>query len=115
MQGWKMFDLKWLRVFPEHAEIREGSTVAIIAKHLEFYSINLSRIVYVCDSEGPLGTFGFAYGTLLEHAETGEERFEIVAFSMPRAPLARIGYPISRILQRRFGRKSLAAMKRAVR
>jgi uncharacterized protein (UPF0548 family) len=128
LQGWEMFHIEWLRIFPESAEIRQGSEVAVVVEHLGFYSINLSRIVYLVDSEGPISTFGFAYGTLLEHAETGEERFtvsfdrsddsvwyEIVAFSKPKAVLARIGYPFSRILQRKFGRASLAAMTKAVR
>jgi hypothetical protein len=71
---------------------------------------------------------GFASGTLLEHAETGEERFtvswdrsdnsvwyEIVAFSKPRAVLAKLGYPFSQKMQRKFGRASLGAMMKAVR
>jgi len=128
LQRWQMFDLEWLRVFPRSAEIRQGSTVAVIVAHLGFYSINLSRIVYLVDSEGPINTFGFAYGTLLEHAETGEERFtvswdrsddsvwyEIVAFSKPRAVVAKLGYPLSRMMQRKFGRASLAAMTKPVR
>jgi uncharacterized protein (UPF0548 family) len=127
LQRWQMFDRSWLRVFPEDVEIREGAAVAVVAAHLGFYSINLCRIVCLVDSEGPVSTFGFAYGTLLEHAESGEERFtvswnksddsvwyEIVAFSRPRAVLARIGYPISRMMQRKFGRTSLAAMMRVV-
>lgn len=124
MKAWKMFDRAWLRVFPENAQIHQGSTVAIVAFHCGFYSINVCRIVYVLDSEEQPGLFGFAYGTLSEHAESGEERFtvtrdasddsiwyEIVAFSRPRALLARIGYPISRAMQRRFARSSLAAMR----
>src|SRR6266542_2299273 len=60
------------------------------------------------------------------HAEQGEERFtveydvqteevwyDLFAFSRPRDPLARFGYPFSRHLQKRFARESLAAMKRA--
>jgi uncharacterized protein (UPF0548 family) len=128
LQRWEMFHIEWLRIFPERAEIRQASEVAVVVAHLGFYSINLSRIVYLVDSEGPTSTFGFAYGTLLEHAETGEEQFtvswnrsddsvwyKIVAFSKPRAVLARLGYPFSRRMQRKFGRVSLAAMMKAVR
>ena len=74
-----------------------------------------------------MNRFGFAYGTLDDHMETGEERFsvefrreddsvwyDLFAFSRPRHPLARVGRPISRMLQRRFARDSLAAMTRAV-
>ncbi len=126
VRRWEMFERGWLRVFPDAAEIREGSTVAVVAAHLGFYSINVSRIVYTLDEDGPLARFGFAYGTLGDHAESGEERFtvswdragnavwyDIVAFSRPRAVLARLGYPLGRALQKRFGRASLAAMARA--
>jgi uncharacterized protein (UPF0548 family) len=71
--------------------------------------------------------FGFAYGTLPGHAESGEERFtvewheadgavwyDILAFSRPRRLLARLGYPLARRLQKRFARDSAAAMRRAV-
>jgi len=127
LQSWEMFNMKWLRIFPAGAEIRQGQAVAVIVAHLGFYSINLSRIVYLCNSQGPIRTVGFAYGTLVEHAETGEERFtvswdrsddsvwyEIVAFSKPRATLARLGYPFGRAMQKRFGRASLAAMVKSV-
>jgi uncharacterized protein (UPF0548 family) len=67
--------------------------------------------------------YGFAYGTLSEHAERGEERFavewnreddtvwyDILAFSRPRKYLALMAYPLSRLLQRRFAVASKAAM-----
>jgi uncharacterized protein (UPF0548 family) len=124
----EMFDRSWLRVFPDNAEIRKGAAIAVVASHFGFYSINLCRIVYVIDCEGAIYEFGFAYGSLRQHAESGEERFtiswdrsdntvwyEIAAFSKPRAFLARIAYPISRMTQRKFGRASLAAMMQAVR
>jgi hypothetical protein len=82
------------------------------------------RIVYVVDEAD---RFGFAYGTLPAHAETGEERFtvewdeqddavwyDILAFSLPQQLLARLGYPFARRLQKRFARDSPAAMLRAV-
>jgi uncharacterized protein (UPF0548 family) len=72
--------------------------------------------------------YGFAYGTLADHMATGEERFtvewrradhsvwyDILAFSRPRHPLARVGLPFGRALQRRFARDSMAAMHRAMR
>ena len=40
---------------------------------------------------------------------------DILAFSRPNHVLARLGYPVVRRLQRRFGRDSAAAMLRAVR
>ena len=85
--------------------------------------MNAARIVYVVDEDGPIYRYGFAYGTLVEHAESGEERFTvewdraddnvwyvILAFSRPQKMLARLGYPMSRMLQRRFAEASKAAM-----
>ena len=76
---------------------------------------------------GPIGKFGFAYGTLPGHVESGEERFlvewdrgddgvwyDILAFSRPNHILTRLGYPVVRRLQKRFGRDSAASMLRAV-
>ena len=95
---------------------------------LALWSLNACRIVYVVDESQPIRRFGFAYGTLPDHVESGEERFvvewdeasdevwyDIFAFSRPRHPLIRLGNPYMRRLQQRFGRESAAAMARAVR
>jgi hypothetical protein len=79
------------------------------------------------DEEGPVKQYGFAYGTLREHAESGEEQFtvewhkadtavwyDILAFSCPQQLLARLGYPFARRLQKWFARDSAVAMRRAV-
>ncbi len=97
--------------------------VAISVEHFGFHSLNAARIVYVVDDDGPICRYGFAYGTLTEHAERGEERFTvewnrsegsvwyaILAFSRPQKALAKLGYPMSRTLQRRFAEASKAAM-----
>jgi hypothetical protein len=70
--------------------------------------------------------FGFAYGTLTNHAESGEELFEVFvdgrsgqvmyrirAMSWPQTVVTRIGRPIVRLLQARLRRDSIAAMRRA--
>jgi uncharacterized protein (UPF0548 family) len=82
--------------------------------------------VYRVGDDEPDRRFGFAYGTLSNHAELGEEIFEVAlnpetgdvtyrihAASRPRAILARVGYPIARLFQARFRRDSAEAMKRA--
>jgi uncharacterized protein (UPF0548 family) len=79
------------------------------------------------DEAGPVARFGFAYGTLPGHAESGEERFlvewdrtddavryDVLAFSRSRHPLARLSYPLTCRTQRRFARDSAVAMLRAV-
>ena len=116
---WKMFDMPWIDLCWPDTPIEPGSTVAVVISHFGFWSVNLSRIVFVEDPSS------FAYGTLAEHAESGEEKFsviwnasddsvwyDIVAFSKPNHALAKIGYPLARLLQKRFARDSVAAMKR---
>ena len=84
--------------------------------------------VYVVDESEPNCKFGFAYGTLPGHVESGEERFliewnradnsvwyDILAFSKPNHFLTRLGYPVVRRMQKRFARDSAAAMLNAVR
>jgi uncharacterized protein (UPF0548 family) len=97
-------------------------------KHFGFWSLNFCRIVYVIEEDGPVRRFGFAYGTLTEHAERGEERFtvewdrasdvvsyEIMSFSRPGNWKTRMGYPVATRLQDDFARSSVDAMARAVR
>jgi uncharacterized protein (UPF0548 family) len=127
LRNWKQFDLGWVSIVPSDTAIAVGAVVAVRAHTFGFWSLNACRIVYVVDDEGPVKKFGFAYGTLPDHVECGEERFtieqhadgsvfyDIFAFSHPRQLLVKTGAPIARGLQRRFVRDSLAAMKRAVR
>ncbi|HZU24865.1 MAG TPA: DUF1990 domain-containing protein [Bryobacteraceae bacterium] len=74
VREWKMFDLGWLRVDPPGATIVEGTQVAVVIRHFGFWSVNWSQIVYIVDEDR---RFGFAYGTLMDHAESGEERFTV--------------------------------------
>jgi uncharacterized protein (UPF0548 family) len=128
LRQWKMFDVPGIRLFWPDAPIQPETAVAVLVKHLEFWSINCCKIVYVIDEDGPIRRFGFAYGTLPEHAEQGEERFalewdrtsdlvcyEILSFSRPGNTAVKIAYPLARCLQRRFSRNSLAAMAKAAR
>jgi uncharacterized protein (UPF0548 family) len=105
-----------------------GTVVAVLIRHLGFWSLNGCRVLYHVDSAEGAARFGFAYGTLTNHAEGGEELFEVFvdpetdevmyrirATSWPRATLARVGYLIVRLLQARFRRHSAAAMKLALR
>src|SRR5215471_3577353 len=122
---WRHFDLGWVELYPRPAPVAPGTTVAILIRHAGLWSLNGCRVVYsVGDAHV---SAGFAYGTLTNHAEMGEEIFqvslaadseevtyEIRAVSKPRAALARIGYPYVRLCQSRFRRDSLAAMRRAV-
>ena len=124
LRAWRMFDVNWARLVPAGAPAEEGTTVGVLARHYGFWSLNVSRVVYGFEEDGAVRRRGFAYGTLPEHAESGEERFaveqhedgsvfyDLYAFSRPNHPLAKVGRPVARGLQRRFARNSLAAMVR---
>jgi uncharacterized protein (UPF0548 family) len=126
IRAWRMFSMPWVKLHWQSAPIVVGTDIAVSVHPFGFYSLNACRIVYLVDEEGPVKRFGFAYGTLAEHAESGEERFsiewigaddtvwyDILAFSRPRQMLARLGYPLSRSLQKRFAEASMAAMIKA--
>lgn len=127
IESWKMFDMPWVELHRPNTPIEVGRSVAIVIKHFGFWSLNAARIVYVIEESGDVERFGFAYGTLAEHGETGEERFsvelhrssgevwyDLYAFSKPNHFLAKLGYFLSRRLQRQFAAESKLAMRRAV-
>ena len=129
LRDWKQFDLGWVTVAPAKQPLEVGTTVAVQAKAFGLWWVNAARIVYTVDeTQGQKARYGFAYGTLPDHVERGEERFtvewkkdeddsvwyDIYAFSRPQHPLTRLGFPLTRMLQRRFVRDSLAAMQSAL-
>ena len=125
VREWRMFDMPWVELCWPITPIDKERTVAILIRHFGFYSLNAARIVYTIDEDT---WFGFAYGTLEDHGESGEERFSVLfdersgdvvydlfAFSRPNHSLAKLGYPLTRMLQKRFAADSQQAMLRAVR
>jgi uncharacterized protein (UPF0548 family) len=128
LRSWQQFQLGWVDAWPRDTPIDRGRVVAVMGRALGWWWLNACRIVYVVDESGPITRFGFAYGTLPGHVESGEERFlvewdrgdggvwfDILAFSRPSHPLTRLGYPFVRRFQKRFGRDAAASMLRAVR
>ena len=127
--AWKHFDIGWVELFSERPCAADGAVVAVLIRHLGFWSLNGARVLYsVGGGTDGEARIGFAHGTLTNHAESGEELFEVFvdgasgnvmyrirAVSSPQAALARIGQPIARVLQSRFRRDSASAMKRATR
>lgn len=122
---WKHFDIGWAELFPKRSSIEMGTVVAVQFNHLGFWSLNGCRVVEPFDMRGELER-GFVYGTLTNHAECGEELFQvcfrpetgdvlyrILAVSKPRATLARLGYPFVRFLQARFRRDSARILRQA--
>jgi uncharacterized protein (UPF0548 family) len=126
IRRWEMFRIGWVELCWPSAPIVPGTTVAVLARALCLWTLNACRVVYAVEEAGEVERFGFAYGTLLDHAESGEERFmvewrreddsvwyDLLAFSRPRRLSARLGRFYARRLQRRFARDSLRAMERA--
>jgi uncharacterized protein (UPF0548 family) len=121
-----MFDMPWVQLCWQYAAIEPDQTVAILVSHFALWSLNACRIVYVLEEHSTVEKYGFAYGTLAEHQEIGEERFtvefnlddgsvwyDLYAFSRPRLA-ARLAYPYSRSRQKRFAKDSMEAMRRFV-
>jgi uncharacterized protein (UPF0548 family) len=127
LQRWQQFQLGWVEAWSPQTPLESGQVVAIMGWAVGLWWLNSCRIVYSVDDREPITKFGFAYGTLPGHLESGEERFliewdrntdkvwyDILAFSRPNHFLARLGYRTVRGKQKRFGRDSAAAMFRAV-
>jgi len=124
LRRWEQFHLGWVEAWSPDTPIRADEVVAVMGHAAGMWWLNACRIVYVIDEARK---YGFAYGTLPGHVESGEERFmvewnraddsvwfDILAFSKPNHLLTRLGYPVVRRAQKRFGRESAAAMLRAV-
>ncbi len=123
LEQWEQFNLGWLEAYSPEMGIQAGEVMAVLAHVIGLWWLNACRIVYVVDEVEPVQRFGFAYGTLPDHAAIGEERFlvewnqadnsvwyDILSFSRARHILARLGYPMFRRKQKQFGRESAAAM-----
>jgi uncharacterized protein (UPF0548 family) len=120
LKNWRHFELGWVTIAPRGEVVEVGATVAVKARAFGTWSLSATRVVYVIDEAR---RFGFAYGTLPDHVEKGEERFmvewlpddtvwyDILAFSRPRHPLVRLSAPLARRLQKQFARDSLNRMK----
>ena len=121
---WQQFDLGWVQVLNPSAEIAPGQLVRVEVHTACLWSMSLNRIVETVDAPS---RFGFMYATTALHVEQGQERFvikfdpsnEVVSYlieavSRPRHPLARLAYPFSRAMQRRFATNSHARLRRCI-
>ena len=125
VRRWEMFRIGWVEIQGAEAPLAPGLVVGPLAHACGVWFLNACRVVYLIEEER---RFGFAYGTLPAHAESGEERFsvewreeddsiwyDLLAFSQPGQWLTRLGQPMVRRLQKRFAKASMAAMMEAVR
>jgi len=122
LKKWRHFEMGWVVIVPPGVHVEVGATVAVKARAYGTWSLSAARVVYMIEESR---RFGFAYGTLPDHVEKGEERFlvewlpddtvwyDILAFSQPQHPLVKLAFPLARRLQKRFARDSLRRMKLA--
>ncbi len=122
LRGWKAHVGAGVEIVPDDARVTVGETVLLVIKTAGFWAAAPCRVVYVVDEPN---RFSFAYGTLPGHPEQGEaamivERneiggvvFRIVSFSRTVDPLARLGSPITRLIQRRVTNRYVQALATA--
>jgi len=119
---WQMFPKAWTIIYPKNVPQAVGQDVSVMIQLGPIYWLNGARVVY---NYNEINRYGFAYGTLTSHAEKGEELFMLErnekgevffvleAFSLPQHPLAKLGAPFVRLLQKRFAKAAQAAIKEA--
>src|SRR5262249_13268581 len=71
LRRWEEFRTGWTELYWPETPVEKGRVIAVLAWVYGLWSLNACRIVYVVDEPA---CYGFAYGTLQGHAETGEER-----------------------------------------
>ena len=124
---WQHYRFDWIELHRPDVNPEPDQTVGVLARALGLWVLSACRVVYVVEEEGPLRRFAFAYGTLPEHAESGEERFQvewhpeddsvwydILAFSRPNQFFSWLAFPYVRRKQKQFARDSMLAMKAAL-
>jgi uncharacterized protein (UPF0548 family) len=106
--GWQMHRSAGLAVAASATRAATGVLVVLRAGWGPLSVVMPCRVVYTVDTADRRG---FAYGTLPGHPEKGEEAFtvqltedgdvrvRIRAFSRPASALARVGGPVTRIVQ----------------
>ncbi len=127
LQNWQHYRFDWIELYRPDDAPAQHQNVGVLARALGLWVLVACRIVYVVDEDQPMRRFAFAYGTLPEHAECGEERFQvewhasddsvwydILAFSRPHQLFAWLSYPYVRHKQKQFAKESMRAMKAAL-
>lgn len=119
LQQWVAHRGSGVEVFPADVELAPGSIVALVTRQLGLWILAACRVEALVDEPS---RFGFVYATLPDHPACGYESFvvrrdgddvvfEIDVVSRPGVPLARIGAPVARLLQRNAANAYLDAME----
>jgi uncharacterized protein (UPF0548 family) len=127
LRKWAMFRLKWVEFCWPDVTLKPGINIAILGQVKQVWFLNVSRIVYCLDEDGPKSRFGFGTGTLPGHVVRGEERFvvewdrkdggvwyELLSFSQESHPIVAVSGNLH-AAQKRFAQESGGAMVRFMR
>jgi uncharacterized protein (UPF0548 family) len=127
LRQWRQFEVGWVELCWPTTTPAAGALVGVMAHVWGVWALSVSRIVTVINETGPQWRYAVIYGTLPQHAETGEERFqiewdrsddsvwyEVQAFYRPHHPLVRWTWPLVGHVPRKFVRESAAAIQRAI-
>jgi len=126
-RSWRQFNMDWVQLYYPDTPLEAGRDVVVVARSFGVWTGSACRIVYVLHEGAmdahPWKRFGFAYGTLEQHVESGEERFllewntetkevfySIFSFSAQNLWFTKLGYPVARYFQKTFHRDSLKAL-----
>jgi len=126
--SWSQFDMSWVFPHDRSVPIEVGANFAFTSRHMGLWSVHVCRIVHTIDDvQSGVRRYGFAYGTLEQHAVRGEElflleldevsgevRFVIQKFSKPAMWIARMAAPLTRHLQAKFTHDALRRFEREV-
>lgn len=130
VRRWQLHRRQGYRVAPDDPPVEVGTVVAVDVPLAALHVIATCRIAWVVDEPD---RFGFGYGTLPIHPESGEEAFvveretggidgdpgdvrlAITAFSRPRYALVRLAGPVARRQQARATQGYLDALAGHVR
>lgn len=128
IRKWVIFPSDLVSTVRLSDEVVSGTVLAVVCHTAGVWVVCPTRIISVTDGYADgAHRFGFTYGTLPGHVESGEERFQvewdettgsvtyhIEAVSRPNHPLCWLSYPYARLMQRRFRERSGAAISKFV-
>ena len=122
LEAWAVYP-GWMTLEPHPAPVQREVCVAFVTGIAPVWTASAVRITEV---ERSARRFAFTLRTLPQHALTGTERFcvyrdeqdavwyELTALSKPQHPLAQLGAPAVRLVQRRFARDSVRSLRKFI-
>lgn len=122
LMRWHVHEVAGLRVAASAPRVEQDAVVEMFLGPRLLRVRAVCRVVHVIDEPDRIG---FAYGTLPGHPESGEEafilervhgvtRFTVRAFSRPVTRLARLGGPVTSLVQAIMAARYLEAVAPAV-